>query len=60
MKIKLYNAEGKEIRTLVSENQIAGIYELLFDASELSNGVYFYSLLINSITKETKKFLLIK
>ena len=60
VKIKLYNTEGKEIITLVSEYQNTGEYELLFDATELSNGVYYYSLLTNNLIKETKKLLLIK
>lgn len=38
--LKIYNALGKEIRTLVSDNKIAGAYEIDFDATGLPSGVY--------------------
>ena len=42
--IKIYNMLGKEIATLVHEVKNAGIYELNFDGSDYSSGVYFYSI----------------
>jgi hypothetical protein len=57
--LKIYNVLGKLITTLVNENQEAGIYKINFDASRLSNGVYFYKIQAGSYT-ETKKMLLIK
>jgi len=39
--IKIYDASGKEITTLVKENQTAGNYNLFFSGSNLSTGTYF-------------------
>jgi photosystem II stability/assembly factor-like uncharacterized protein len=58
--LKLYNIEGKELMTLVNDFQEAGIYEILFDASELNSGIYFYSLFKNNVLSDTKKLTLIK
>ena len=41
--LKVYDILGNEITTLVNETRSAGKYEVRFDASELSNGVYFYT-----------------
>ena len=40
--IRLYDALGQEVATLVDEMKKAGWYEAVFDASSLSGGVYFY------------------
>ncbi|MEP7146469.1 MAG: T9SS type A sorting domain-containing protein [bacterium] len=42
--LRVYDALGKEISTLVDLKQNAGIYEVVFDGSKLSSGVYFYRL----------------
>jgi hypothetical protein len=60
VKLLIYNIEGKEISTLISENQNPGNYELLFDASYLSSGIYFYSLYIDQNLVNTRKLTLIK
>lgn len=57
--LTVYNVLGKQVETLVSENKTAGTYEVTFDASKLSSGVYFYKL--NSGRNViTKKMLLVK
>ncbi|MCB0729072.1 MAG: T9SS type A sorting domain-containing protein, partial [Ignavibacteriae bacterium] len=58
--LKLYNIEGKEIQTLVKEYHKSGSYEVKFDASKLSTGIYFYSLFADNILKSTKKLTFIK
>jgi len=40
----VYNMLGEKIKTLVSQVQKAGSYEVSFDASKLSSGVYIYRL----------------
>ena len=55
----VYNVLGKEIATLVNEAKPAGNYEVSFDASKLSSGVYFYQLQAGSFV-ETKKMILIR
>jgi Secretion system C-terminal sorting domain len=57
--LKVYDILGKEITTLVNETRSAGKYEVRFDASELSNGVYFYTVNADNFTS-TKKMLLMK
>ncbi|HEX3073136.1 MAG TPA: T9SS type A sorting domain-containing protein, partial [Ignavibacteriales bacterium] len=42
--LKVYDALGKEVKTLVSGTQNAGKHKISLDASGLSSGVYFYQL----------------
>jgi hypothetical protein len=44
VKLKVYDVLGNEITTLVSDEKSAGYYEVEFDTSSLSSGIYFYSL----------------
>ena len=50
---------GREVATLVNKQQKAGNYEVMFDASMLSSGVYFYRLQSGNFT-ETKKLILLR
>ncbi len=42
--LKVYDVLGNEVATLVNEYKTAGTYEVEFDASSLSSGVYYYQL----------------
>jgi len=57
--LKVYDILGKEVATLVDETKSAGSYEVKFDASNLSSGIYFYKLQSGRYT-ETKKLVLMK
>lgn len=57
--LKVYDVLGNEVLTLVDEQKYAGNYEIEFNASNLSNGVYFYSL-FSGETRITKKMILLK
>jgi polyhydroxybutyrate depolymerase len=57
--VKIYNVLGKEVKTLIKDEQEAGVYEVEFNASTLSSGVYFYQLRAGNYV-ETKKMILIK
>jgi hypothetical protein len=59
IQLEVYNAIGRKIALLVNESLAAGVYEYKFDASDLSNGIYFYSLSVGDF-KETKKMMLVK
>ncbi|MDD5362729.1 MAG: T9SS type A sorting domain-containing protein [Ignavibacteria bacterium] len=60
IRITVYDMLGKEIRTIVYKKHNPGNYEVSFDGSSLSSGIYFYSLLINEKIIETKRMVLIK
>ncbi len=57
--LKVYDILGREITTLVNEEEIPGNYTIEFDASHLTNGVYFYDLQANQYN-QTRKFVLLK
>ena len=50
---------GKIIATLVNEQLNSGTYEVTFDGSKLSSGIYFYKLRTNNFT-DVKKLILVK
>jgi hypothetical protein len=63
VKVIMYDALGRELRTLVNEKQKAGIYTIDFDAKNLSSGIYFYRMVTNSDGNElivTKKMTYVK
>lgn len=57
--LKIYDILGYEVATLVDEYREAGFYEIIFDASNLSSGVYLYHLQADNF-KFTRKMTLIK
>mgnify|MGYP000051744754 CR=1 FL=1 len=57
--LKVYNVLGKEVATLVNEEQSAGVYSVKFNASLLSSGVYFYKITSGSFI-DMKKMVLLK
>ncbi len=57
--LKVYDQLGKEVAVLSDGYRTAGTYEVSFDASGLSSGVYFYKFQGGSFS-ETKKMLLVK
>jgi hypothetical protein len=57
--LKIYDITGREVQTLVNERLQPGSYEVTFDGSQLSSGVYFYKLISSGFT-ETKRMVLIK
>jgi hypothetical protein len=57
--LRIYDVLGREVRTLVNEVKAPGIYNIDFDASTLSSGVYFYKLETNGFS-DIKKMMLIK
>jgi len=57
--LKIYDVLGNEVAALVNEEQQAGVYEVVFDGSGLSSGVYFYKLTAGSFS-DTKKLILLK
>ncbi len=57
--LKVFDILGNEVTTLVNENQNSGIYEVNFNASNLTSGIYFYQLSSGGFT-QVHKMMLIK
>jgi len=57
--LKVYDALGREISSIVNEFRQAGEYTVNFNASKLVSGVYFYTLKTESFSA-TKKMMLVK
>ncbi len=53
VQLSVYDILGKEVAILVNEKKSSGNYQVIFNASNLSSGVYFYTL-------RTGKFILTK
>jgi hypothetical protein len=58
--LKVYNIIGKEVASLVNSVVPAGSHEVVFDASMLNSGVYFYTLKTGNNFVQTKKMILMK
>jgi hypothetical protein len=55
----VYDALGREVAVLVNERKQPGHYEVIFDGSKLSSGVYFYRMEAGSFVS-TRKLLLVR
>jgi hypothetical protein len=60
VKMVVYNIQGKEVAVLTDGEYKAGSYEITFDGSNYSSGIYFYSLIIDGKLVDTKKMILLK
>jgi len=59
VQLKMYDIIGNEVATLVNEVKHPGNYQILFDASSIVSGVYFYTLNTGHVSI-SKKCILIK
>jgi len=59
VKLVIYNVLGKEIQTLVNGKLSGGSYEVEFNGSNQSSGIYFYKLEADGFI-ETKRMTLVK
>jgi len=57
--LKVFDILGREVKTLVNQNQNAGYYSVVLDAIELASGVYIYKFQTDSYS-DIKKMLLLK
>jgi hypothetical protein len=57
--LKVFDALGREVSNLVSEELSAGTYSRQWNAAALPSGVYFYRLQAGQYT-ETKKMILLR
>jgi hypothetical protein len=56
--LKVYDALGKEVSTLVNENKKAGSYEVMFDGSRLASGVYISKMISANYTSTIKMIIM--
>ena len=59
VRISIFDALGREVAVPVNEVKQAGSYELSFDGSDLSSGIYYYRINAGNFT-DIKKMILIK
>ena len=59
VKLVVYDILGKEVKTLVNESQGPGTHNVVFNAGNLSSGIYFYSITAGSF-HQIKKMMLLK
>ena len=59
MKVEIYNLLGQSVAILTSGYKDAGIYNLTWDASDVSSGIYFVKAQADGFTK-TQKLMLVK
>ncbi|MBN2009210.1 family 43 glycosylhydrolase [candidate division KSB1 bacterium] len=56
--LKVYNLLGEEIAELAGKQFYAGEHSVVFDASYLASGIYFYTLRAKDFTQTRKMFLI--
>jgi len=59
VKLTIFDALGREVAVIVNEKQNAGSYNVEWDGTNYSSGLYFYKLECNEFT-DVKKLVLIK
>jgi hypothetical protein len=57
--LTVYDVAGREVATLVEEDQAAGVHRVSFDAGRFASGVYLYRLRAGSFT-QVRKMVLVK
>ncbi|MDX1699847.1 MAG: T9SS type A sorting domain-containing protein [Melioribacteraceae bacterium] len=59
VKLGVYDALGNLVQTLENGRKEAGVYEILFEASDLASGIYYYRFQTGNFI-ETRKMILLK
>ena len=57
--LSIYNSLGQEVAALVDGEMVAGRYQVVWDASNVASGVYFYRLIAGN-SSAMKRMLLVK
>lgn len=58
--VKVFDAAGREVQTLVNETLAPGTYQVRFDGSGLASGLYYYSMSIDGKQTAVKKMIMVK
>jgi photosystem II stability/assembly factor-like uncharacterized protein len=59
IRLAVYDLLGREVAVLVNEKKAPGDYEVKFDGSSLSSGVYFYRMQVDDFV-QTRRLLMLK
>jgi len=59
VELKVYDINGREVKTIISKQMDVGTHKVMFDASGLASGIYYYTLIHNG-QKQTKQMVLVK
>jgi glucuronoarabinoxylan endo-1,4-beta-xylanase len=59
VRLGVYDLLGREVAVLVNERKMAGTYEVRFDASGLSSGVYVYRL-TSGVIAQSRRMVVLK
>jgi hypothetical protein len=57
--ITVYDVTGREVATLVNQNQAAGSYSVVFNGSRFASGMYFFRMVAGNYVK-TQKMMMVK
>ena len=57
--LSIYNIKGELVETLINENQQVGDHSIVWDAEDVSSGIYLYQIKTDETT-ETKKCVIMK
>ena len=60
IQIVVFDIGGRKVSTLVKQKQSPGTYEYKFDGSNISSGIYFYTLFADGVKIETRRMMLLK
>jgi hypothetical protein len=58
VKLEIYDLLGRKVETLISENQHAGMYAIIWYAKEIPSGVYFYKIQAGDCSQSKKCLIL--
>lgn len=60
IKVKIYDITGREVAVVLNEYKTAGIFTVKIDASNLSSGVYYYTLFVDDLLIQTRKMVYVR
>ena len=56
--LRIFNSIGQVVKTLVNENKTEGTHEVIFDADDLTSGIYYYRIEVGKFSSVKKMTLL--
>lgn len=60
VRLNVYEISGKEVAVLFSGKQVKGNHSVIFNAENLTSGLYFYRLTVDGKVVQTRKLMLLK